>query len=81
MYANLRKTREKEERSEKIWGGLQGNGICFISCRCRSGSSPCVVLLTSYFTVGHTARHTALLVLGWLRHFFATPHELMQCNT
>ena len=34
-----------------------------------------------YFTVGHTARHTALLALGWLRHIFATPHELLHCNT
>ena len=78
LYANQRKSRYKRRgRKEKIRRGLQGNGICFISCRCRSGSSGCVVTTTSYFTVAHTAHRTALLMLGWLRHFFATPHELM----
>ena len=73
LYANQRKSRYKRRgRKEKIRRGLQGNGICFISCRCRSGSSGCVVTTTSYFTVAHTALH----MLGWLI-FFATPHELM----
>ena len=81
LFANQRKSRYKRRgRKEKIRRGLQGNGFCFISCRCRSGSSGCVVTTTSYyyyFTVAHTAHRTALLMLGWLRHFFATPHELM----